>query len=223
MGMKKSVAREYLESIVVAVILAMFARTFVVQAFKIPSGSMEKNLLIGDHILVNKWAYAPTLWSWEPALLPIKTLQHGDVIVFKYPEDPERDFIKRAIGLPGDRIEVRRRQVLRNGELVVEPYKFHLGGIFGALNSRSFGPEILPPGAVFALGDNRDNSKDSRWWGYVPVDYLKGQAWLIYWSYESKREDYEATGLVQEIRRLVSVGLHFFTRTRWTRTFNMIR
>jgi signal peptidase I len=221
--MKKSVSREYLESIVVAVILAMFARTFVVQAFKIPSGSMEKNLLIGDHILVNKWAYAPTLWPWERMLLPIKTLGHSDVVVFKYPEDPERDFIKRAIGLPGDRIEVRGRQVLRDGKAIEEPYKFHLGGLFGALNSRAFGPQALPAGSVFVLGDNRDNSKDSRWWGYVPTDYLKGQAWLIYWSFESKREDYEASGVVEEARRLISVGLHFFTRTRWSRTFNLIR
>jgi signal peptidase I len=221
--MKKSVAREYLESIVVAVILAMFARTFVVQAFKIPSGSMEKNLLIGDHILVNKWAYAPSLWGFERTLLPIKKLDHGDVVVFKYPEDPLRDFIKRAIGLPGDRIEVRGREVLRNGSPIEEPYKFHLGGLFGALNSRSFGPERLPAGSVFVLGDNRDNSKDSRWWGYVPIDYFKGQAWLIYWSYESKREDYEASGPLDEARRLLSVGLHFFTRTRWSRTFHMIR
>jgi signal peptidase I len=221
--MRKSVTREYFESILVAVILAMFARTFVVQAFKIPSGSMEKNLLIGDHILVNKWAYAPTRWSWERALLPIKTLRHQDVVVFKYPEAPERDFIKRAIGLPGDQLTIRGRDVIRNGQVLNEPYKFHLGGFFGALNSRPFGPARVPPNAAFVLGDNRDNSKDSRWWGYVPLDYLKGQAWLIYWSFESEREDYETAGLLEEVRRLASVGIHFLTRTRWTRTFNIIR
>ncbi|PWT90847.1 MAG: signal peptidase I, partial [Acidobacteria bacterium] len=120
---KKSVLREYFEAIVLAVVLALFFRTFVIEAFKIPSSSMEDNLLIGDHILVNKFAYAPTQWNWETKLLPIHQVKRTDVIVFKYPEDPTRNFIKRVIGLGGEKIEIRQRQVYINGNPIPEPYK----------------------------------------------------------------------------------------------------
>src|SRR6478736_6425559 len=118
----KSTVREYFESICVAVILALFVRTFVVQAFKIPTGSMENNLLIGDHLLVNKFVYAPTLSSWESKLLPIDPIRRGDILVFKYPEEPDRDFIKRVIGLPGETLELKNKKVYINGKALDEPY-----------------------------------------------------------------------------------------------------
>ena len=124
--MKKSVAREYLESFLIAVILALFVRTWVFQAFKIPSGSMEPNLQIGDHLIVNKMEFAPTASAIERVLLPHRDVRRGDVIVFKYPEDPERDFIKRVIGLPGDRVEVRNKRVLINGQPLEDPHAFYL-------------------------------------------------------------------------------------------------
>src|SRR6187399_32868 len=123
---KKSIAREYFESLVIAVVLALFVRTFVVQAFKIPTGSMEQNLLIGDHLLVNKFVFGPSAGTAERALLPMKDIARGDVVVFKYPEEPERDFIKRIIGLPGDQIELRRKRVYVNGQRLDEPYVYYL-------------------------------------------------------------------------------------------------
>ncbi len=128
---KKSVAREYFEAIVLAVILALFFRTFVVEAFKIPSSSMEDNLLIGDHILVNKFAYASTNFAWEKKLLPIRDVRRTDVFVFKYPEDPSRNFIKRVIGVGDERVEIHDKQVSINGKPIMEPYKFHKAAFFG--------------------------------------------------------------------------------------------
>jgi signal peptidase I len=228
---KKSVAREYFESIVIAVILALFIRTFVVQAFKIPTGSMENNLLIGDHLLVNKFVYAPTASPIERALLPIGTLKRGNVIVFKYPEEPERDFIKRVIGLPGETVELRAKKVYINGTPLDEPYVHFLqppGDQSGYHEVTSwdvrerYGPVTVPPNQFFVMGDNRDNSQDSRYWGFLPRDYIKGRALFIYWSYESEREDYEDAGASATIRGFGSVITHFFTRTRWNRMLHQI-
>jgi signal peptidase I len=186
---RKSTAREYFESICVAVILALFVRTFVVQAFKIPTGSMENNLLIGDHLLVNKFIFAPTLWSWERTLLPIDPIRRGDIIVFKFPEDPNRDFIKRTIGLPGDTVELRNKKVYINGKPLDEPYVHFLfpaeGGPAeegGFDPRRNYGPVTVPPDKYFMMGDNRDNSEDSRYWGFMPREYVKGKALFIYFS-----------------------------------------
>lgn len=227
---QKSTAREYFESIVIAVILALFIRTFVVQAFKIPSGSMENNLLIGDHLLVNKFVLGPTSSAIERALLPIGTIKRGDVLVFKYPEEPERDFIKRIIGLPGDTIELRQKKVYINGQPLDEPYVHFLEPPRGdaseitSLDVRErYGPVTVPPNQYFAMGDNRDNSQDSRYWGFLPRDYIKGRALLIYWSYESEREDYETAGAADTVKGVGSVFAHFFTRTRWDRMLRQIR
>jgi signal peptidase I len=188
---KKSVAREYFESIVIAVILALFIRTFVVQAFKIPTGSMEPNLLIGDHLLVNKFVFAPTVSGIERMLLPIRDVRRGDVVVFKFPEDPERDFIKRIIGLPGETIELKDRTIYINGKAIDEPYAHYLprpeGGdreITAGDVREHYGPALVPEGHYFAMGDNRDNSQDSRYWGFLPKSNLKGRALLIYWSFD---------------------------------------
>jgi signal peptidase I len=188
---KKSTAREYFESICVAVILALFVRTFVVQAFKIPTGSMEKNLLIGDHLLVNKFVFAPTRSWLEDKLLPIDPIKRGDIIVFKYPEDPERDFIKRTIGLPGETIELRNKKVYVNGKPLDEPYVQFLfppdgpevteGSGFDV--RRNYGPVTVPADHYFMMGDNRDNSQDSRYWGFMPRDYVKGKALFVYFSF----------------------------------------
>jgi signal peptidase I len=220
---KKSVAREYLESIVVAVILALFIRTFAVQAFKIPTGSMEPNLLIGDHLLVNKLVYSPSLAPWEDALFGKKPIQRGHVVVFKYPEEPWRDFIKRVIGLPGETVEVRGQQVLVNGRPIDDPYAHWTPRRTDDPESVSFhdgwGPQVVPPGHLLVLGDNRDNSRDSRFWGFLPIDQVKGRALLVYWSYEATREEYHRTGPVEWVKDTLSA----FGRTRWKRFFHVIR
>jgi signal peptidase I len=192
-GFRKSAVREWVESICVAVILAFFVRTFVVQAFKIPSGSMEPNLLIGDHLLVNKFVFAPALTSFERRLLPIDPIRRGDIIVFKYPEDPTRDFIKRVIGLPGDTIEMHNKKVYVNGKALDEPYAHFIyppdEGASGAPDTetadllREFAPMTVPADNYFMMGDNRDNSQDSRYWGFMPRDYVKGKALFVYFSF----------------------------------------
>lgn len=217
---KKSMAREYFEAIVMAVILALFFRTFVIEAFKIPSSSMEDNLLVGDHILVNKFAYAPTQFSWEKKLLPIRDLRRTDVIVFKYPEDPTRNFIKRVIGLGGETIEIRDKQVFINGRPIDEPYKVHKPE-FAGLTLENFGPVTVAEGYYFAMGDNRDNSKDSRAWGLVPRDYLKGRAFIIYWSF--KGEQHLDADLRQKVKDIIDTIIHFIPDTRWKRFFKIIR
>ena len=215
---KKSVPREYFESLVIAVILALFIRTFVVQAFKIPTGSMEPNLLIGDHLLVNKFVFGPYLSGVERTLLPMKEIARGNVIVFKFPEDPERDFIKRVIGLPGEQVEVRHKRVYVNGKLLNEPYAHYLeqpppvpdevpaGDVpaSGGDPRESYGPVTVPPKHYFVMGDNRDNSQDSRYWGFLPRDYVKGRGLVIYWSYDA-----EAGNIV--------------TGTRWGRLLDQVR
>jgi len=228
---KKSTLREYFESIVIAVILALFIRTFVVQAFKIPTGSMEENLLIGDHLLVNKFVFGPTRSPIERALLPVGTIKRGEVLVFKYPEDPDRDFIKRVIGLPGEKVELREKKVYINDKPLDEPYVHFLqppgqSSEFHEVTSfdvrERYGPVTVPPNHYFVMGDNRDNSQESRYWGFLPRENVKGKALVIYWSYESEREDYVEDGAGAVIKGLVSVFAHFFTRTRWDRMFHQI-
>jgi signal peptidase I len=227
---KKSVVREYFESIVIAVILALFVRTWVVQAFKIPTGSMENNLLIGDHLLVNKFIFGPTPLAIGRAVLPVRPVHRGDILVFKYPEEPDRDFIKRVIGLPGETIELRNKKIFVNNQPLDEPYVHFLtppSSDYQEVTSSDlrerFGPVTVPADRYFVMGDNRDNSQDSRYWGFLPRDYVKGKALVIYWSYESGREDYLDEGLGASIKRLASVFTHFFTKTRWERLFHQIR
>jgi signal peptidase I len=228
---KKSTLREYFESIVIAVILALFIRTFVVQAFKIPTGSMENNLLIGDHLLVNKMVFGPTVSNLERATMPVGRIKRGDVVVFKYPEEPDRDFIKRVIGLPGETLEVREKKVYINGTPLDEPYVHFLqppasGSEYSEVTSydvrERYGPVTVPPDQYFMMGDNRDNSQDSRYWGFLPRELVKGKALVIYWSYEAGREDYQENGAGDTVRGLASVFVHFFTRTRWDRMFHQI-
>jgi signal peptidase I len=229
---KKSTLREYFESIVIAVILALFIRTFVVQAFKIPTGSMEETLLIGDHLLVNKFVFGPAASGVERALLPIGTIKRRDVLVFKYPEEPSRDFIKRVIGLPGETVELREKKVYINGTALDEPYVHFLSPTSGppelhevtSFDVRErYGPVTVPPDHYFMMGDNRDNSQDSRYWGFLPRENIKGKSLVIYWSYQAEREDYQDESAGATVKGLVSVFAHFFTRTRWDRMFHQTR
>jgi len=216
---RKSTVREYFESLVITAIIALFATTFVVQAFKIPTSSMESNLLVGDHLLVNKFVYG--LHSgFLSKLISYKEPKRGDVIVFKFPNDPETAYVKRVIGLPGDKVEMIGRTVHVNGEALKEEYTQYIepDSIY-----RHYGPYQVPPGHYFAMGDNRDNSQDSRFWGSVPREYLLGKALVIYWSYETPKGEYLQTSFSDRIGQLTDVVLNFFTKTRWRRTFKVIR
>ena len=192
-GYRKSTVREYFESICIAVILALFVRTFVVQAFKIPTGSMENNLLIGDHLLVNKFVFAPAVSSLERTLLPIDPIRRGDILVFKFPQDPNRDFVKRVIGLPGETVEMRNKRIFINGTRIDEPYVHFLFpvnenapntvDVSGSGVQLNYGPVVVPPDMYFMMGDNRDNSQDSRYWGFMPRSYVRGKALFVYFSF----------------------------------------
>ena len=175
---EKSTFREYAEAIVIALVLALVIRTFIVQAFKIPSGSMLPTLQIGDHILVNKFIFH------------FVSPQRGEIIVFKYPKDEKRDFIKRVIGLPGEKLEVRDKQVFINDRPLVESYAVHADPDVQdeSFSPRDFlGPIVIPPGEYFMMGDNRDHSMDSRFWGFLDQKKIRGKAFLIYWSWDSEK------------------------------------
>lgn len=183
----KSRLRENVEAIVVAIILAMFIRTFVVQAFKIPSGSMKETLQIGDHILVNKFIYGVKLPFLQTTIIPVKNPQRGDIVVFEFPEDPDKDFIKRVVGVAGDVVEVRNKQVYVNDALQQDTFSVHTDPhTFPArVQPRDFlGPITVPPDSLFVMGDNRDQSYDSRYWGFVKLKAVKGKAFIIYWSWD---------------------------------------
>jgi signal peptidase I len=184
---KPSVFREYAEALVMAVLLALFIRTFVVQAFKIPSGSMLPTLQIGDHLLVNKFLYGVRIPVIGKRVLALRKPERDDVIVFIYPQDPTKDFIKRVKGLPGDTLEVRNKKLFINGQMVEDANAY-----FDATPDRmaraprdDFGPFVVPDGEVFVMGDNRDHSHDSRFWGTVPIDDILGKAFVLYWSWDA--------------------------------------
>ncbi len=205
---KKSGLRENVEAILIAVLLALFIRTFVVQAFKIPSGSMKETLQIGDHILVNKFIYGIKIPFIQKSLIPIKDPQREDIIVFKYPENPKLDFIKRVIGVAGDIIEIKNKELYVNGEHMDRPYTVFMDSytIPSVYNKRdNFGPVTVPENALFVMGDNRDNSKDSRFWGFVDLSAVKGKAFMIYWSWNKNNSQ------------------SVFDYVRWNRIGNILR
>jgi signal peptidase I len=248
---KKSSFRDTFESLVVTVILAIFGTTFVIQAFKIPSGSMENTLLIGDHLLVNKFAFA---WQFGALrhLGPYRDPKRGDILVFKFPsaepqEEPGEHLVKRIIGVPGDHIKIVQRQLYLNGSLTNEPYAHHEfpdearpGDDFpppdsGVLSGSTpewiaslpayvqNGELVVPPDSFFVMGDNRENSWDSRFWGFVPRKLASGQPLLIYWSFETPSGEYLQTSVGDRISQTFDLVLHFFTKTRWRRTFRIVR
>jgi signal peptidase I len=217
---QKPLLRDYIETILVCVIFVIFSRAFVFQQSKIPSGSMMDTLLIGDYIMVNRFVYAPHVFDWEDAVLPLHAINRGDVVVFKQPDEPEVDFIKRVVGIPGDIVELRGGYLHVNGERIEEP---HVQEAYRRRDERkNFGPVEVLPDQYFVLGDHRNQSADSRFWGQVPRGLIKGRALLIWWSYEE-----ESGKIYMNLReRLSSWGskvIHFFTRSRWGRCFNLIR
>jgi signal peptidase I len=237
----RSTAREYLESIIVTVILALFGTTFLMQAFKIPSGSMEDTLLIGDHLMVDKVSFAPHGdWSW---LLPYRPVQRGQIIIFRHPRDPGTYLVKRVIGLPGDRIHLQDKRVFRNGQPLDEPQAVHRASDVDDFrdNFPNFrfgtgypdwmqelpryvdsGEIVVPEGQYFAMGDNRDLSSDSRYWGFVPRENIVGRPLLLYWSVESSSDDYQDRGATDSLIGTLSMLLHFPQKTRWSRMFHGI-
>jgi signal peptidase I len=195
---KKSALRENIEVFIVAALLALFIRTFIVQAFKIPSGSMKETLQIGDHILVNKFIYGVKLPFVMTTIIPITDPKRGDIVVFKFPEDPKKDFIKRAVAVGGDTLEIINKQVYVNGARQDHPFAvFKEEGIippctelqksmgFDRCNKDNYGPVTVPENKIFVMGDNRDHSYDSRFWGFVDLKVVKGKAFMIYWSWDS--------------------------------------
>lgn len=183
----KSTVREYTEAIVIALILAFFIRTFVIQAFKIPSGSMLPTLLIGDHLLVNKFVYGIKVPFAGTVLIPVNKPERNDVIVFRYPQDPKLDYIKRVIAISGDTIEGRDKKLFLNGKPLDDKYGVHMDETIvdrAASPRDNFGPITVPEGKVFVMGDNRDNSFDSRFWGFVDHRAILGKALIIYWSWD---------------------------------------
>ncbi len=186
---KKSGLRENIEAILVAIVLALFIRTFIIQAFKIPSGSMKQTLQIGDHILVNKFIYGIKLPFLMTTIVPIKNPKRDDIVVFKFPEDPDKDFIKRVIGIAGDVVEYRDKQVYINHKRLNHDFGIHTDSniISGGVQPRdNFGPVVVPENSLFVMGDNRDHSYDSRFWGFVDLKAVRGKALIIYWSWDKE-------------------------------------
>jgi signal peptidase I len=228
---KRSVLREYLEALLIAAIFLRFANTFVLQTFYIPSGSMENTLLVGDHLFVNRFIDGPAPTAIERKLLPLRPLRRGDIVVFRGPEDPRVDVVKRCIGLPGDHLQMVAKHLSLNGKPVHDE-AFAIYRDPNVYADRPYYPEqerrrdnfstVVPPDSYFCMGDNRDNSWDSRFWGPLPRHLLKGRPVFIYWSYGGETA-YNATGLGAQLRQIADTALGFFTRTRWERTFHLIR
>lgn len=198
---RKSSLREYTEAIVIALVLALFIRTFIVQAFKIPSGSMLPTLKIGDYLLVNKFIYGIKMPFTGTVIIPITNPKPNDIVVFKFPKDPSLDYIKRVIAVGGDTVEVRNKKVFVNGKPFLDKHGVHLdANLVGQRDN--FGPVRVPPGKIFVMGDNRDNSYDSRFWGFVDQKAILGKAWIIYWSWNLRQPFF---------------SLDRFTSIRWNR------
>jgi signal peptidase I len=202
---QKSIAREYAEAFGIAIVLALVIRTFFIQAYKIPSGSMEPTLLIGDHILVNKLAYGlrmpDSFFGFDPLpgvipygkyLFHLGPIHRGDVVVFVFPPDPTKDFIKRVVAVGGDTVEVRDKSVYLNGHKIADPHAYYQpsDNRITIAPRDHYGPVVVPAGKVFVMGDNRDRSYDSRFWGFVPDDNVEGRAMIIYWSWDSESSSF---------------------------------
>ncbi len=195
---KKKFFKEYVEPIFIAILIALFIRTFIVQAFKIPSSSMEPTLLVGDHILVNKFIYGVKIPFSEKKLFSYRTPNRGDIIVFIFPKDPSKDFIKRVVGLEGEKVEIIHNKIYINDKLIPDPWGHYgeqgdLKRFFPSVDR--YGPYVVPKDSLFVLGDNRDNSQDSRFWGFVHLNAVKGKAFVIYFSL-----DWYAQSLLGKVR-----------------------
>lgn len=183
---QKSLVREYSEAIIIAVILALFIRAFVVQAFKIPSGSMEPTLLVGDHILVNKFIYGIRVPVVNKEIIAVRSPKQFDIVVFRYPNDRSKDYIKRVIGTPSQKVQIINKKIYINDEPLNDPFGYYDDQNLVPGARDNFGPVVVPPHSYFVMGDNRDHSHDSRFWGFVGDGDLVGEAFIIYWSWRQE-------------------------------------
>ena len=238
---------EFLASLAAVLVTGLFIITFIVQAFEIPSSSMENTLLIGDHVFVNRIGFSPKT-SWIGPILPYRQIKRGDIFVFLSPAEPGLYVVKRVMGIPGDRIHLRDGVVYRNGEKLDEPYVIHnpndpynpYRDNFPAVPPSDFngvnpdwaltlpqhiqgGDIVVPENSYFGMGDNRDVSLDSRYWGFVPKENVVGRPMFIYWSFETPPDQYEQTEIGQRLGFVAHVVIHFFDQTRWRRTLRLVR
>jgi signal peptidase I len=231
MERNRSVAREYLEALIIAAIFLQFANTYVVQTYYIPSGSMEDTLLVGDHLFVNRFIYGPAPTELERKLLPLRAARRGDIVVFRSKENPRIDVVKRCIGIGGDEIRVVDKRLYINGKLVddsayaVHKDPNHYPPFYPTQMAArdNFGPFKVPAGSYFCMGDNRDNSWDSRFWQELPESYLLGRAFAIYWSYGGQTSDGTWQGYGAKLADLGRTALGFVSQTRWGRTFRLVQ
>ncbi|MEN8153555.1 MAG: signal peptidase I [Acidobacteriota bacterium] len=210
--------REYFELITETLIYVFFVMTFLLQSFVIPTGSMQDNLLIGDHLLVDKISYSRSLGSLDKLVFPQKEIKRGMIVTFKSPAEMEKEYVKRVIALPGERIKVIDKKVYINGNLLSEPYTFFKDNNILSGQRDNMGEYLIPDGHYFCMGDNRDNSYDSRFWGPVPADYIIGKPWRVYWSYSSTSEEYLTPGFFHKLKDIFKTIINFFSKTRWERT-----
>ena len=239
--MKKSFVestRDFVSEWTVTILILLFGTTTLMQAFVVPTSSMESTVLVGDHMIVDKLSYAPP-GAISKHLLPYDDVKRGDIIVFRWPPDPRQNYVKRVMGVPGDHIRIENKQVILNGKKLVEPYTQHIfpsiepyrdnfpSEPFGPVDQRALamlqnnvvnGELVVPPGFYFAMGDNRDNSLDSRYWGFVPRENIIGKPFIIFWSYDAPTED-----LVDfTAKHFIDLAQNFFTKTRWDRTLKLV-
>lgn len=224
----RSLVREYFELIAETAVFVFFVMTFVVQAFQIPTGSMEPTLLIGDFLLVNKLVYSTPSTSLEKTILPRRDIRRQDIVVFKYPKELNKDFVKRVVALEGEKVEVKDKQVYINDQPIAETYKVHNDSQVLSKNGYyhyddairdNYGPVVVPPGHLFVMGDNRDNSMDSRYWSFLPMSYIKGKPWVIYFSYQAERDAFTKTSFSERLKKFAS----FLPKARWGRMLRIIR
>ena len=225
--------REYVEALIVAAVFLGFTNNFVLKTFYIPSGSMEETLLIGDHLFVNRYIFGPRPSLLEQKLLPGRDVRRGDIVIFRSPETPRMDLVKRCVGLPGDELRMVDKELLLNGKAVGEdaysvhsdPRVYAANGPYDSYSRRrdNWGPLLVPEDHLFCLGDNRDESHDSRYWGPVPLAHVKGRAVMVYWSYGGETSDGTWRGLGNRLQQFMNTALGFLTKTRWNRTFKVIR
>jgi signal peptidase I len=212
-------ARHPIADWTVTLILFLFGTTTLLQAFVVPSGSMEGTLRIGDHLIVDKLAYSPA-GGTGARLLPYRDVRRGDIVVFRYPRDISETYVKRCLGIPGDRVRMENKRLYVNGVLQHEPYVQHIDPRTDPARD-SFAEVTVPAGHYFMLGDNRDNSADSRFWGFVSRENIVGKPLLIYWSFDAPGE--RLRDALPSLEHILDVATHFFTRTRWERTFRLVR
>ncbi|MDD8031752.1 MAG: signal peptidase I [Acidobacteriota bacterium] len=224
---EKSLFREYFELIAETAVFVFFVMTYVVQAFQIPTGSMEPTLLVGDFLLVNKFIYARPANDLEAFILPSKKLERKDIVVFKWPRDLSKDYVKRVIALEGEKVEIRNKEVFVNDLPLEEKYKVHNDAQifqkgdyyqYDDVIRDNYGPLVVPPGHIFVMGDNRDNSYDSRYWSFLPTSYIKGRPWLIYFSYDAEKDAYLKNGPKDRFKKF----FRFIFKARWNRILKVI-